>query len=166
MYDPQPKLYMHDDNEAMIAVCRTGRNATMRTLGRVHGVSTRALHEATLRMDFALGFISTKSMCADIHTKPYPEARSVEFAAVRRDCGVFSPEELGTELGKQGPGWDNYFNEPGKYTQRLLEDEFEDACENAPDEGNVEAMGAEVDLGPLWEKKGASPSRYLRIARA
>ena len=52
--DPKAKLYMHDDNTAMIQVCRTGRNPTMRTLGRVHGISTNAMHDATFREDFLL----------------------------------------------------------------------------------------------------------------
>ena len=32
-------LHMHGDNEAILQVCRTGRNPTMRHLGRTHGIS-------------------------------------------------------------------------------------------------------------------------------
>ena len=51
-------LIMHDDNSAMIQVFKTGRNPTMRTLGRVHGISICPMHETTCRDDFALGPIS------------------------------------------------------------------------------------------------------------
>ena len=106
-------LYMHDDNPAMIQVCRTGRNPTMRTLGRVHGISIAAMHEAMFRDDFRLGPIATKSMCADIHTKAYPEHRATVWFHVRQHSGVYSPKELAEKIGSAGPGWINYHEMPG-----------------------------------------------------
>ena len=32
-------LVFHADNESMIAVCNTGKNPTMRHIGRTHGIS-------------------------------------------------------------------------------------------------------------------------------
>ena len=57
--EPHEVLYMHDDNAAAISVIRTGRNPTMRTLGRVHGVSISAMHERLYGDDFKLGYIPT-----------------------------------------------------------------------------------------------------------
>ena len=118
--EPHPMLYMHDDNTAMIAVVKTRRNPTMRSLGRVHGVSIDTMHEATLRKDFLLGPIGTKSMCADVHTKAYPENRAAEWFHVRQNCGVFSPAELNERCGVGGPGWQNYQDEPGKIPPTLV----------------------------------------------
>ena len=38
-------LFVHGDNQAMIQVVKTGKNPTMRYLGRTHGVSIPWLHE-------------------------------------------------------------------------------------------------------------------------
>ena len=77
-------------------------------MGRVHGISTNAMHEALFREDFKLGPIGTKSMCADIHTKAYPEHKATEWFHARQNAGVYSPEELREHLGSAGPGWANY----------------------------------------------------------
>eukprot|EP00969_Alexandrium_andersonii_P255119 11277818-Alexandrium_andersonii.AAC.1 len=37
--------YVHEDNRAMLAVMRSGRNPTMRYLHRTHRVSVQWLHE-------------------------------------------------------------------------------------------------------------------------
>ena len=60
------KLIMHDDNSAMIQVFRSGKNPTMRTLGRVFGVSLSSMHEMTRRSDFALGPEPSDKVVADI----------------------------------------------------------------------------------------------------
>ena len=83
---------MHDDNTAMIAVFKTGRNPTMRTLGRTHGVSIRAMHEATVSPDFELGPIGSGSMVADGHTKAFTDERKEEWNNVRRNIGVYRQE--------------------------------------------------------------------------
>ena len=70
---------MHDDNTAMIQVCRSGRNNQMKSMGRTFGVSIRSLHEATQREDFELGPIQSENMVADIHTKAYSEAKASEW---------------------------------------------------------------------------------------
>ena len=41
----KPALIVHEDNQAMIRVVETGKNPTMRYLGRTHGVSIAWLHE-------------------------------------------------------------------------------------------------------------------------
>jgi hypothetical protein len=70
--EKQTSLIMHDDNEAMIQVCRTGRNPTMRHLGRTHGISISYLHQEQKTNYVKLGYINTDKMAADIFTKFYP----------------------------------------------------------------------------------------------
>ena len=41
----KPGLDVHEDNQAMIKVVESGRNPTMRYIGRTHGVSVAWLHE-------------------------------------------------------------------------------------------------------------------------
>ncbi len=41
----KPPLFLHEDNQAMIRVCKTGRNPTMRHIGRTHRVSVAFTHE-------------------------------------------------------------------------------------------------------------------------
>ena len=55
------KLYFHEDNEAMIQVCRHGRNPTMRHIGRVHGISVSFLHQEFGRSDTHLGHFGLQS---------------------------------------------------------------------------------------------------------
>ncbi len=38
-------LFFHEDNQAMIQVVKTGKNPTMRHLGRVHRIAVGWLHE-------------------------------------------------------------------------------------------------------------------------
>ena len=65
----------HEDNESMIQVIRTGRNPTMRQLGRVHRVAIAVLHERLgdpkTRDSVDLIHTPSKKMSADIYTKPF-----------------------------------------------------------------------------------------------
>ena len=47
-------LEVHEDNQAMIRVVSTGRNPTMRYLGRTHRISVAWLHERFAEDDVAL----------------------------------------------------------------------------------------------------------------
>ena len=40
-----PRIVFHDDNQAMIAVVRSGKNSTMRHTERSHGISITWMHE-------------------------------------------------------------------------------------------------------------------------
>jgi hypothetical protein len=66
-----PRLIHFVDNQSMIAVVRTGRNPTMRHLGRVHGVSIGFWHEQFLDYNMAISYIGTAKMTADIYTKEF-----------------------------------------------------------------------------------------------
>jgi hypothetical protein len=66
-------LVVHDDNSAMIQVCRTGKNPTMRHLGRTHRVSVQWLHERFKDPCYHLVYEETNSMRADIFTKGFAD---------------------------------------------------------------------------------------------
>ena len=61
---------MHEDNKAMILIVLSGRNPTMRHLGRVHRVSVQWLHERLGRhpdKDITLLFYEdTANMSVDV----------------------------------------------------------------------------------------------------
>ena len=59
----------------MISVVRSGRNPTMRYLGRTHGVSVAWLREIFQADHIALVYEITGKMAADIYTKGYDDAR-------------------------------------------------------------------------------------------
>ena len=44
----EPQIVFHDDNQAMIAVIRSGKNPTMRHIERSHGISIVWMHEMFL----------------------------------------------------------------------------------------------------------------------
>ena len=69
--DSVPKLLFHDDNQGMIGVVRSGRNPTMRHLGRTHGISIMCLHEHVGKEHVVLMYWTTAKMAADIHTKGF-----------------------------------------------------------------------------------------------
>ena len=64
-------LTFHEDNQAMIRVCETGRNPTMRHLGRTHHVSVDWLHERCASEDVNLIPETTDRQSADIYTKAF-----------------------------------------------------------------------------------------------
>ena len=66
-------LVFHEDNQAMIRVCQTGRNPTMRHLGRTHRVSVAWLHERFAELGIDLRFEMTHRQAADIYTKAFHE---------------------------------------------------------------------------------------------
>ena len=66
-------LTFHEDNEAMIKVCRTGKNPTMRHINCVHGVSAVELHERFSDPQFKLVYEKSalrnfRSACDSIPT--------------------------------------------------------------------------------------------------
>lgn len=64
-------LTVHEDNAAMICICESGKNPTMRYLSRTHGISVAWLHECFRRKELVLTHEDTKLMAADIYTKAF-----------------------------------------------------------------------------------------------
>ena len=67
----EPQIVFHDDNQAMIAVIRIGKNPTMRHIERSHGISIVWMHEMFLLSYIILIYEITSKMAADIHTKAF-----------------------------------------------------------------------------------------------
>ena len=61
------------DDTAMIEILCTGRNLTIRHIGKTHGVAIAWLHEMYDRPDVWMRYISTTRMAADLHTKVFTE---------------------------------------------------------------------------------------------
>ena len=64
----------------MIKVVESGRNPTMRYIGRTHGVSVAWLHETFRGGDLALACELSSRMCADIYTKAFTDADKWKLA--------------------------------------------------------------------------------------
>ena len=58
-------MHLHFDNQAMIRICRTGENPSMRYLARTHGINLCSLHERTNAEDCMMHFTESKEMAAD-----------------------------------------------------------------------------------------------------
>ena len=78
LFGPTCKAVFHEDNESMIQVIRTGRNPTMRQLGRVHRVAIAVLHERLSGhgKDISLVHTASELMAADIYTKAFANPES------------------------------------------------------------------------------------------
>jgi hypothetical protein len=72
--DKPVALRFFEDNQAMIRVCESGRNPTMRHLGCTHGVSVAWLSERVQMPDIQLSYCQTADMVADIYTKAFADA--------------------------------------------------------------------------------------------
>ena len=77
-----PGLFVHEDNQAMIRIVETGRNPTMRYIGRTHGISVAWLHETFKKDELTLAYELSSRMCADIFTKGFTDADKWRLPAV------------------------------------------------------------------------------------
>ena len=89
------KAVFHEDNQAMIRVCETGRNPTMRHLGRTHGISVRWLHETLTREVIQLVYEESHLMAADIYTKAFSDPLRWEHALLL--IGVLEDKKVGKQ---------------------------------------------------------------------
>ena len=62
-----------EDNEATIKILQTGRSMALRHLTRTHKINIQWTVEALSADDLQLKFVPTKSMVADIFTKPFKD---------------------------------------------------------------------------------------------
>ena len=85
-------LYFHEDNQAMIQVVKTGRNPTMRHLGRVHRIAVAWLHERWEAGDCTLFYEKSELMAADIYTKSF--TNKDKWTAVCWLINVVDPKAL------------------------------------------------------------------------
>ena len=101
---PQPAhILFHEDNQAMIRICETGRNPTMRHLGRTHRVDVAWLHERFASPDVTLQYVVTDEQCADIFTKGFQRPRQmasrVHLNCTRGPCCVLGNPRAGAGGG-------------------------------------------------------------------
>ena len=85
-------LVHYIDNQAMIEVVRTGRNPTMRHLGRVHGVAIGFMHEQFQTPLMQMEYVTTSLMAADIYTKEFTDA--AKWKNLCMQINIFSKSDL------------------------------------------------------------------------
>jgi hypothetical protein len=66
-------VHFHEDNETCIQICKTGRSAALRHVGRTHRVSIKWLHEMFQGDDYKLFYEMTERQCADIFTTDFTD---------------------------------------------------------------------------------------------
>ena len=79
------RIIFHEDNQAMICVCKTGKNPTMRHVGRTHKVDIAWLHERFQETAFELIYETTDKQAADIFTKGF-----TDIVKWRHACSLIS----------------------------------------------------------------------------
>ena len=89
---PGAKLVVREDNSTAIRVVETGRNPTMRHVGRTHGVSIAFLHEAWKAGHFVVEYVPSALQCADVFTKAF--AVPLAWQAVCRLVNISSPHDI------------------------------------------------------------------------
>ena len=72
---PDAKCIVHEDNQAALQIVRTGKNPTLRHIGRTHRVSIAWLAEALSHDDMHVLYETSDRMAADIFTKPFTDPR-------------------------------------------------------------------------------------------
>ena len=92
----EPRIVFHDDNQAMIAVIRSGKNPTMRHIERSHGISITWMHEMFLLSYIILIYEITSKMAADIHTKAFRDPM-----AWKRACMLINVLEVSDIQGDE-----------------------------------------------------------------
>ena len=86
------KLQWWEDNSAAIQIMTTGRNPTIRYMGRTHKVDLSFLHEVVSGPYCSLRHCHTDLMAADIFTKPF--LVDAKWTHARMLIGVLAPGEL------------------------------------------------------------------------
>ena len=72
----------------MIQVCKSGRNPTMRHLGRTHKVGMHFLYERFAEPEIHLKKVESEKQAADIFTKPFPESCREKWLAALSVLGI------------------------------------------------------------------------------
>ena len=97
----------YEDNQAMISVCMSGRNPTMRHMGRTHGVSLAWMNDEVHKTTLDMGYCPSEQQAADIFTKFFPQGKRVAWHISRKLINVLSPAEIEEMSGTPGGGWNH-----------------------------------------------------------
>jgi hypothetical protein len=87
------KVRFLEDNSAAIRVIETGRNPSMRHMGRTHRVDLAFLHECLNIGHFSIEYCDTKRMAADVFTKAFRNSQKWEHATSL--VGLSRPGQFG-----------------------------------------------------------------------
>ena len=87
------KLHGHEDNQAMLRILETGKDPTMRYLGRAHGIRVAWLHEVHVGGAVNTKYTTIDKMAAGVHTKTFyrptqMDPRSTAHERLRPPTGV------------------------------------------------------------------------------
>ena len=111
--DQPARLIVHEDNQALIRVCGSGKNPTMRYLHRTHRISVAWLHEIFQRKDVLLAYEVSARMAADIYTKAFNDPDKWRSACLL--ISVLPPSDLeGILTGTLLPAADGQVKTTGK----------------------------------------------------
>ena len=91
-------LHFHEDNQAMIRVMFTGRNPTMKHLGRVHRVGIAWMHKQFEQSYLSLMYERTAYMAADIYTKAFNDKDKWDHACLL--INIVDPADL-SDIGRK-----------------------------------------------------------------
>ena len=150
--DEQLEIVFHEDNQTMIRVCETGRNPTMRHLGRTHFVQVAWLKERFDSPGLKLIYEKSAKQAADIYTKGFDnqqrwDAASKNIAVVDQSDG---PEFKWKELNK-------HLNDP--------DDTESTACGDDSD-GNQSTMSGWSEDNSAWDDRRAARTYVVRSQQA
>ena len=84
----------YEDNQATVQILRTGKNPTLRHLGRTHNISVKWLCDTFkhLSKQLKLCYCDTSDMVADIFTKPFTDKDKWWHAV--HNLGIYLPGEI------------------------------------------------------------------------
>ena len=86
------KVEFYEDNQATIRMLETGKNPTLRHLGRTHKVDLAWMFEQFSREVFDLRYCTSEEQAADIFTKHF--VNPDKWKQVTRLIGHMFPSEL------------------------------------------------------------------------
>ena len=92
LQDKKLKIDFQEDNQACIQVLKTGKNPTMRHLGRTHKVCVAWLHEQFQGDNMNTSYCDSALQCADVFTKAFTD--KLCWNPVCRLIAHFLPEDL------------------------------------------------------------------------
>ena len=126
----------HEDNQAMIRVCRTGKNPNMRHLGRIHRISVAALYELLGDPDrdnnIHLFYEESHKMAADIYTKHFTDEKKWRNATTLINViEVSDKSALPSAMMKHNQEWFETKREVGQSAEEA------EAAKDVPGEGST-----------------------------
>jgi len=128
-------VIVFEDNEAGQRIIETGKNPSMKHIGRTHRVDLAWLHERYIHKNFLIRRCDTKDQAADIFAKSFPSSKVVAWNLGLKNIAHCDPSQANWKIkapaskvptaaiaagGSQHPGEGK---EPGKdnYNRTIIE---------------------------------------------